>query len=118
MRGSERRSAGTGQGLPLMSKCELTTRQARGTGPGHPGGGEAGLPRSGATSVDAVSRPGDVEPGPSPQPRPLRACPHAVWWPDLVPRAPRGQGQAETRWGLGPCLPASPADAAPPARRA
>lgn len=74
-RGSERRLAGTRQGPLLVSK--LTTSQARGAGPGHLGWGRAAT-RSGATSVDSVSRPGDVEPGPSPQPRPLGACLHTV----------------------------------------
>lgn len=90
-------------GSSTRSKRELTVSQARGAGPGHPGEGRGrAATRSGATSVDAVSRPRDVELGSLPQPRPLGACPRAIQRPDLVQRAPRGQGQAETRGGLGP----------------
>lgn len=76
MRGSERRSAGTGQGLPLMSKCELTTRQARGTGPGHPGGGGAGLPRApGPHLWTLCPDPGTWSPAPRRSPDPSELAP-------------------------------------------
>lgn len=112
--GRLREALGGGQaGSSTRSKRELTVSQARGAGPGHPGEGRGrAATRSGATSVDTVSRPRDVELGSLPQPRPLGACPRAIQRPDLV-RGLRGvRARRRPAGGWGRCSPASPGDRA------